>query len=145
MKFDKVAWQIIDSIRKDARKTNKQVGKEIGVSETTVRNRIKELTKEKEIQLSALIDPEKHLDKHLVTLGVKLAATKALEAKAKQIAKLDNVLSVSITSGRFDLLVEIWVDTKTGLINFLGETLSKVDGVIGTESFLAMKTFNKWI
>jgi hypothetical protein len=42
-------------------------------------------------------------------------------------------------------MVEVWIDAKGGLIEFLSKTLAKVEGIASTESFLVMKSFNKWL
>jgi len=78
-------------------------------------------------------------------LGVNLASSKELQLKAEEIAKFPEVKSAAITTGRYDLLVEVWVDVKYGLINFLSDSLAKVKGVVSTESFVIMKSYDKWI
>ncbi len=55
------------------------------------------------------------------------------------------VESAYITAGHYDIMVEVWIDAKGGLIEFLSQTLAKVEGIASTESFLVMKSFNKWL
>jgi Lrp/AsnC family transcriptional regulator for asnA, asnC and gidA len=55
------------------------------------------------------------------------------------------VLSVSIASGRYDLIAEVLVDSNRGLVRFLTEELSAVEGVISSESFLMLKSYNKFV
>jgi len=143
--LDKTAKEIIALLKDDARITNKEIAGRLSISEGTVRNRIKALLDEGQLKLTGLTSPDKNQKKQLVMLGISLAASKDLQNKAEEIADLPEVKSTSITTGRYDILVEVWVDVKYGLISFLSDSLSKVDGVVSTESFIIMKSFNKWI
>lgn len=143
--LDKTAKEIIKLLKHDARITNKEIAGRLSISEGTVRNRIKVLLDDGQLKLAGLTSPDKNQEKQLVMLGISLAASKDLQNKAAEIAGLPEVKSTSITTGRYDLLVEVWVDVKYGLINFLSESLAKIDGVVSTESFIIMKSYNKWI
>ena len=136
---------LIAILARDARTSNKEIAARLGVSEGTVRNRVRRLTEGGVLRLSGLVDPDKDQTTQLVLLGVNLAATSELQRKALEISKLDGVQSVAITTGRYDLFVEVLVDVKHGLIDFLADGLSKIDGVVSTESFVVMKSFDKWI
>jgi Lrp/AsnC family transcriptional regulator for asnA, asnC and gidA len=52
---------------------------------------------------------------------------------------------VIIASGRYDLIVEVLVDSNKGIIKFLEDELARIKGVGKTETFLILKSFNKWI
>lgn len=143
--LDDIDNGLITILGRDARMNNKEIAVQLGVSEGTVRNRIRKLTEDGVLKLSGLVDPDKDAKTQLVMLGVNLAATNELQHKAQEISLLDGVKSVSITTGRYDLFVEVLVNVKHGLIDFLSENLSRVDGVVSTESFVVMRSFNKWI
>jgi hypothetical protein len=55
------------------------------------------------------------------------------------------VLSVSIVSGRCDLMAEVLVDSNKGLVKFLTEQLSPVKGITHSESFLMLKHYRKFL
>jgi len=74
-----------------------------------------------------------------------VAATRQLVQKAEEVAALPDVLSVSIVSGRFDLFIELLLDSHRGLVQFLAEQLSRVDGIQSTESFVTLKTYSKFV
>jgi Lrp/AsnC family transcriptional regulator for asnA, asnC and gidA len=110
-----------------------------------VRNRIKKLSDAGLLKVAGLINPDDSPDKQLMLLGVNITSSKDLTKKAAELAKLPNVESAYITAGRYDIMVEVWIDAKGGLIEFLSKTLAKVEGIASTESFLVMKSFNKWL
>lgn len=142
---DDMDRQIIRLLNSDGRITNNDIAAKLRVSEGTVRNRCRKLTEAGLLKVSGLINPDDSPTKQLMLLGLNITRSKELSRKAAELAKLPHVESVYITAGRYDIIVEVWIDAKGGLIEFLSKTLAKVEGVASTESFLVMKSFNKWI
>lgn len=125
--------------------SNKDMAARLKISEGTVRNRIRKLTAGGRLRIAGLINPDHAPDKQLMLLGVNISCSRDLATKAAEIAQLEGVQSAYITAGRYDIVVEVWIDAKGGLIRFLSQTLARVNGITSTESFLIMKSFNKWI
>ena len=76
---------------------------------------------------------------------MRVAESRLLDVKAREIAALAGVLSVSLVSGRYDLMVEVLVDSNQGLVRFLTEELSRVKDIAQTETFLNLKSYRKYI
>ncbi|MDC7241734.1 MAG: Lrp/AsnC family transcriptional regulator [Spirochaetales bacterium] len=144
MQPDDIDWKIINLLR-DSHQNNNAIARQLGISEGTVRQRLKKLKDNNIIKVKALINPEVLANQQLATIAVNVSESSLLEAKAKELAELPNVLDVSITSGRYDLFVEVLVDSNHGLVRFLTEELAGVKGVSSTESFLMLKSFNKYV
>ena len=145
MSLDDTDKKIIRLLGEDGRAANNDIAKKLSISEGTVRNRIKKLESSGFMKVLGLINPDKVADKQLCFLGVKVALSKDLAATAEKIAKLNNVKAVYISTGRYDIVVEAWLDVKFGLVNFLSGSLATISGVVSTESFLIMKSFKRWI
>jgi len=145
MTVDETDRQIIRILNQDGRITNNDIATQLNVSEGTVRNRIKKLSDAGLLKVAGLINPDDSPTKQLMLLGVNITSSKNLAKKAAEISKLPTVESAYITAGRYDIMVEVWIDAKGGLIEFLSQTLAKVEGIASTESFLVMKSFNKWL
>ena len=144
MQPDKVDWQIIELLS-EQHETNTTIAKKLNVSEGMIRQRIKKLQDAGIIKVRALRNTEVLENQQLAILTANVSESKLLDKKAKEILQLKNVLSVSILSGQYDLLIEILVDSNKGLIKFLTEQLSKIDGISKTETFLTLKSYNKWV
>ena len=144
MEPDELDWKIIDILR-EGNETNNTLARALNISEGTVRQRIKKLKESGVLNVRGLINPEILSNQQLAVIAVNVARSSLLEKKAKEIVELDNVLNVSMTSGRFDLLVEVLIDSNKGLVKFLTEELSTVDDIMTTESFLMLKTFQKFV
>jgi DNA-binding Lrp family transcriptional regulator len=93
-------WAIIELLRAGTI-SNSAVAKELGVSEGMIRQRIKRLREHGILSLRGLINPDILANRQVVWLGANVAESRLLEKKAEEIARLENVLSVSISSGRF--------------------------------------------
>lgn len=144
MQPDKIDWKIIDLLSNNYL-SNNEIARHLKISEGTVRRRIKILQSEGIMRIKALLDPDVLENKQLAIVAVSIAKAKLLDKKAKQISELKNVISVSIVSGQYDLLVEVLVDSNKGLVRFLTESLSTIEGITKTETFLILKSFGKFI
>ncbi len=144
MQPDTTDWKIIDILRKE-NQTNNKIAKDLGVSEGMIRRRIQRLKDAGILQVRALINPDMLEQQQLAVIGVSVTESRLLETKGQEISNLPCVLSVSLVSGRYDLLVEVLVDSNHGLVQFLTESLSSVEGISKTESFLMLKSYHKFV
>lgn len=144
MQPDETDWAIIRKLQ-NGHAPNNTIARELGISEGTVRQRLKRLKEAGILEVKALINPEVLENKQLALIAMRVSEIKLLEHKAQEVAALDNVLSVSLSSGRFDLIAEVLVDSNRGLVRFLTEELSTIDGVLSSESFLILKSFGKFV
>lgn len=142
--LDERDWAIIELLRAGTI-SNSAVAKELGVSEGMIRQRIKRLRELGILSLRGLINPEILANRQVVWLGANVVESHLLAEKAEEISVLKDVLSVSIVSGRFDLVIELLLDSHHGLVDFLIEELSRVEGITSTESFVTLKTYQKFV
>ena len=144
MKVDKIDKNIIECLKSDGRMSNNEIAARMAVSEGTVRNRIKKLTQNGFMKVRGLMDPNQIKEKQVIFIGAKVAVSKDLEKAAEAVAKLPDVNSTSVVTGRFDLIIELFTEPYD-VINFICNDLGKLDSIISTESFLTLKNYNKWI
>ncbi len=145
MKPDKLDWQIIELLRKDGRMSNSEIARQLKIAEGTVRTRVKRLCKAGVFRVVGQINPEFLTDHQLITIGIKVKESKALEKTLHKIAKLQQVNFAAITSGRYDIIAQVLVDSNKGLINFLTQSLAKIQEISSTETFVMLKTINSWV
>ncbi len=144
MQPDQTDWKII-SVLKESYVPNNTIARRLGVSEGTVRARLKRLKEAGILQIRALINPDVLENQQLVIVAIRVAESKLLERKAEEISRLPNVLSVSIASGRYDLITEVLLDSNRGLVRFLTEELSTIKGILASESFIMLKSYQKYV
>lgn len=141
---DEIDWEIITILREENR-NNIYVAEKLGLNESTVRQRIRRLKESGVLTVRALIDPEVLENRQLAVVAVNVTESRLLDTKAREIVKLESVLHVSVVSGQFDLLVEVLVDSNKGLVRFLTEELSTIDGITTTQSFVTLKSYHKFV
>lgn len=143
-RIDETDRRIIARLRRE-NVTNSTLARELGVSEGMIRRRLAKLKQSGMLRVRAGIDPDALDDQQLALVAVSINRASLLEEKARQIAGLPHVLSVSIVSGRYDLMLEVLIESNHGLVDFLTMELADVDEVTTTETFLALRSFGKFV
>ena len=135
----------MDALRADGRATHSAIAAELGVAEGTIRQRLKKLFDSGVFRVAGMVNPEVMPEHQMCVIGLKIAESRQLEARARDVEKLPEVRSVAIVTGRYDLIAEVLVSSNQGLIQFLSRSLAKVEGITSSETFLLLKTYGKWI
>ncbi|MDJ0830757.1 MAG: Lrp/AsnC family transcriptional regulator [Desulfobacterales bacterium] len=140
MKIDKTSLAIMRQLR-NGRIPFKKIADELDITENTVRSRVNKLIEEDVIDITGLVNPEKIPGHRVVMVGVKLQTMNLVE-KGKEFSKLKGVISVSVVTGRFDLMLIVLLKEGYGLLEFYTEQVSKLEGVQSVETFVVYKGYN---
>jgi len=140
MKIDNINLAILKHLR-SGRKSYKKIAEELSVSENTVRTRVHKLIDQGILEVIGLVDPEAIKGHQVVIVGVKLK-TMDLVKKGEEFSNLKGVISVSVVTGRFDLIVMVLLKTGFGLLEFYTEEVSQLDNVQSVETFVVYKSYN---
>lgn len=143
--FDATDWKIVDLLAQDGRITAKAIAQQLDLAEATIRNRLNRLISSGKLKVAGLINHDAFEDKVVAFVAVVIQEARNLDAVGQQLAKLPSVQNVSIVSGGYDFLIEILVSSNKGIIQFLQEELSTIEGIGKTETHLILKSFNKWV
>ncbi|MCJ8330350.1 MAG: Lrp/AsnC family transcriptional regulator [Lentisphaeria bacterium] len=144
VELDKTDRDII-AILSEENTTNNAIAEKLKITEGTVRQRIKKLREAGVLKIRGLINPEILENQQLAFIMITLAEARLLDSKATEISQLNQVLSVSLITGRYDLLIEVIVESNKGLVNFLTDELSQINGIAHSETFMSLKSINKFI
>ena len=140
MKIDETNLAIIKHLR-DGRKSFKQISEELSLSENTVRTRVNRLLEEGVLDIVGLVDPQSIPGHRVVMVGVKLQ-TMDLIKKGEEFSKLQGVVSVSVVTGRFDLVLIVLLKEGFGLLEFYTEEVAQVTDVQSVETFVVYKAYH---
>jgi Lrp/AsnC family transcriptional regulator for asnA, asnC and gidA len=131
--LDEIDKAIIRELQLDGRTAYTNLGPAVGLSQAAVRQRVQRLIDRGVMQVVAVTDP--------LTLGFKLQAMIGVEADgdlravAAKLAQVDNVDYVVVTSGRFDLLIEVVCRDNEELLTLINDGIRAIPGVRSTETF----------
>jgi Lrp/AsnC family transcriptional regulator for asnA, asnC and gidA len=140
MKIDENSISIIRHLR-DGRKSFKKIADELSLSENTVRTRVNKLIDGGILDICGLVDPESIPRIRPVIIGVKLKTTDMFK-KGEEFSKLKGVVSVSVVTGRYDLMLLVILTREYGLQEFYSEEVSRIKDVQNLETFVIYKAYN---
>ena len=104
--MDDIDKKIIEMLQTNGRSPNARIAREVGVSEGTVRRRLRRLVQDEIIRVVAVPDPEKMGFNTVALVGIQADPDK-IDDVARMLAQLDETQYVSLTTGSFDIF--IWV------------------------------------
>lgn len=136
MKIDETNIAIIKHL-KDGRKSFSSIADDLSLTENTVRSRVNRLMEEGVLEITGLIDPQALPGHQIVIVALKLS-TVELEKKARELNALRGVVSVSVVTGRYDILMYVLLNDGKGfgMLEFFTEELAKVDKIQDFETFV---------
>ena len=140
MKIDQSVIDLIKHLR-DGRKSLKKIADALGLSEHTVRSRVNQLKQEGILDIAGVVSPEALPGHRLVMVGVKLS-TMSLVKKGEEFSRLKGVVSVSVVTGRFDLILMVLLKEGFGLLEFYTDEVAALQDVQSVETFVVYKSYN---
>ncbi|MBU1194714.1 MAG: Lrp/AsnC family transcriptional regulator [Proteobacteria bacterium] len=140
MKIDETNIEIIKELRQ-GKKSFKKIADKLSITENTVRSRVNNLQDEGILEICGLVEPSMLPDHKVVIIGIRLSEMNLVE-KGEEISKLKGVISVSVVTGRYDLIVLVLFKKGFGLLEFYTEEISQVQGVRSVETFVVYKSYN---
>ncbi|MBU1569834.1 MAG: Lrp/AsnC family transcriptional regulator [Proteobacteria bacterium] len=140
MKPDRINIAILKELR-DGSKSFKEIAEKLAVSENTIRSRVGKLVETGVLTITGLVNPELIPGHKVVMIGVKLN-TMDLVNKGKELSKLRCVVSACVVTGRFDLMLIVFLKESFGLLEFYTNEVAKISGIQSVETFVVYKNYN---
>ncbi|WP_027721574.1 Lrp/AsnC family transcriptional regulator [Maridesulfovibrio zosterae] len=141
--LDDVDRNIIEELQRNGRESYKNIARKLGVSDGTVRLRTERMIKNDYLRITASVNPLYFENSLIAMVGINLDE-RANSDIMEKISKVNGVQSVINVSGRFDLLVEVFVASRNDFRQFLVDDLSCIGGIKSTETFMFLDAINKW-
>ena len=140
MNIDKTNLAIIKHLR-NGRKSYQKISRDLSISENTVRTRVQKLIDKGILDIYGVVNPESIDGHRVVIVGVKLHSMDLVN-KGKEFSNLKGVVSVSVVTGRFDLILVVLLKSGFGLLEFYTEEVSRIKDVQSVETFVVYKSYN---
>ena len=136
--LDETDLKIIEALRKDGRVAFAQIAEQLSVSPGMIRQRYNRLVEQGYLKVAAITNPLRMGFTSMAMIGIRVDGSKLLTV-AEKVSKLDEVIYMIISSGRFDIFAEVVCRNHEDLLRFITEKLSVIDGVRESESFMHLK------
>jgi len=134
-KLDKLDCRMVRLLQIDGRMSNIAIAQKLGISEYTVRNRMKRLLSNKTIKIVAVANP--------IDLGFEIAGNLKIKIDLQKtdqvlenLKKIDELIWVALTTGGTDIDVEFIARSLKEFQDLIFKKISGIDGVLSTETSL---------
>ena len=133
--MDELDHKIIALLQMDGRASNAKIAREVGVSEGTVRRRLRRLTKDDVVHIVAVPNLEKLGYATTALVGLQTGPGMS-DTVAESLASLPESHYVAVTTGSYDVFVWAGLESAESLGNFLITKVGVIEGVQRTETFV---------
>jgi len=140
---DKTDQKILSELSKDSSISIPKLAKKINVNSSVVYSRIKRLMKKKLIERFTIEINNKELGYGVKSLTGINMDSKQRDNIIQELLKISGVREVAEVTGRFDILVTMYAENLNEMYRIVSDNIGKIDGIIGSESFIEMKTRTK--
>ena len=141
--MDKIDQKILSELSRDSSISIPKLSEKINANSSVVYSRIKRLIKKKLIERFTIEINNKELG-----FGVKSITGINMDSKQRdnviqELFKIQGVREVAEVTGRFDILVTMYAENLNDMYKIVSDNIGKIEGIIGSESFIEMKTRTK--
>jgi Lrp/AsnC family transcriptional regulator, regulator for asnA, asnC and gidA len=133
VKLDPVNRRIIEILQREGRCPFTVIARDLGISEAAVRARVRRLTEAGVLDVVAVTNPLMLGFEVMALVGVQ--ANSDIQAVARTVSDWPETSYIVITSGSYDLLVEVVCEHNRHLLETV-QRLREIDGVKSTETFM---------
>ena len=141
--MDKTDQKILSELSNDSSISIPKLSEKINVNSSVVYSRIKRLVKKKLIERFTIEVNNKEFGYGVKSLTGINMDSKQRDNIIQELFKIPGVREVSEVTGRFDILVTMYAKNLNEMYRIVSDSIGKIQGVIGSESFIEMKTRTK--
>lgn len=139
--LDGLDFQILSHLQKDGRKSFTDISDALKVSVGTVRNRYNELIRNKTLTIMGRVDPERIGFNAYAHIFVSVRPANQIIPVANKISVLPEVSFLAMTSGKYDLEVNVMCRNNDHLITLMNEKILRIKGVFETSTNMYFRVF----
>lgn len=140
--MDEIDHRILRELQYDARITNAELAKRVGLSPSPCWQRVRRLEASGAIERYVAIFNQDALgmpDTVIIEVTLDRHHDEALEQFGENLAKLPEVIEAYLATGEYDYYVKVAVAGTSGYERFLREKLYKIPGIRHTRSSFALR------
>ena len=136
--LDSVDRRIITLLQDDGRCSNASIARAVGVSESTVKNRLDRLINHGVLRVLGILSPMAVGLMTDVLVGITVRPGTVFDV-GEALCKMDEVVYLGYVTGRYDLFFEVLLTDPDELLHFLANRLSDVKEIVSLETFVVMR------
>ncbi len=137
--FDELDFTIMSYLQKDGRTSFTLIAKETGTSISTIRSRATKLIEDKTINILGRVNPEKLGFNAYATIKIAVRPANKIDEVANKLMGFREMSFLAMTSGEFDLEVNVMCKDNNHLIDVINKRISTIDGVYKSSSTMYLR------
>lgn len=137
--LDDLDFSVLSLMQQDGRMSLTEMADKLGVSISTVRTRVAKLIDEQTIQVIGRVNTDKVGFHVYAQIKISVRPAKLIQKVATQLSKLREVSFLAITSGNYDLEMDVMCRDNNHLLQIVNDHVSKIEGVDHTETNMYFK------
>ena len=134
---DDIDNQIIETLSLDGRMSNASIARNLGVSEGTIRRRLNILKDEGIIDIKVVLNPNYVASETEAIIGIQVDLS-VIRQVVLRLNQINEIRWVNITSGSFDIFVNVSTKSLSDLLELLQNKIGNIDGVKKIETFTTL-------
>ena len=138
MQLDDLDRQILAYLQEDGRISFVTLASELGVSEGTIRKRIRKLEDKGIVNTVGITNPLKIGLDTVAFIWIEVDRHH-MESVMKELEELEAVRYLVVTAGSHDLVAMVVLPSREDLVTLLNDELSQITGIISTETSIVLK------
>ena len=137
--MDELDFSVLVLLQQDGRMSFTIMAQKLGVSISTIRTRVTKLIDDKTIQIVGRVDPEKVGFHAYAHIKISVRPANLIDAVANKLLEFPEVSFLAITSGDFELEVDVMCRDNHHLLEVINTQISKIEGVFSTKTDMYFK------
>ncbi|MCE5248750.1 Lrp/AsnC family transcriptional regulator [bacterium] len=137
--LDDLDIKIATFLGNNVRASNREIARQLGIAQTTVRDRLKNLFESRKLKISALFDIEKIPEMPAIDLAIiGIKQTGPPDYTIQKLSRIPSVLFVASVTGSYDIVVGVATNSRKMLLHIIANEIESIDSVFDSETFVVL-------
>lgn len=141
MQLDDLDYKILEKLIKDGRKSFTDIAEELNVSVGTIRNRFNVYVENELLTIIGRVNPDKIGFHTYAQILIKVRPVDKVTEVAEKIAALPEVSFLAMTTGAYDLEVNVMCRDNEHLVQLMTNHITKMDGIFESATNIYFKVY----
>ena len=141
--LDHLDFAILALLQEDGRKSFTDIAEELGVAVGTIRNRYNKLIQENILHIIGWTDPVQAGYNAYARVNIAVRPSERIRMVADAVLKIPEVTFLAVTSGNYDLEVNLLCKDNLALLDIMSEQIHTIEGVYETNTTVYFEVL-KW-
>ena len=137
--LDELDFNILVLLQQDGRMSFTEMADKLGASISSIRTRFNKLLEDKTIQIVGRVNPERVGFHAYAHIKISVRPAKLIEQVAQQLSKFREVSFLAVTSGDFDLEMDVMCRDNDHLLEVINQRVPLIEGIYQTKTDMYFK------